>query len=67
MPIAVFVKLDNYNGPTFYNTYFVPICLISLACCTAENCERQQVPLKLTLVVTIYKSDGLTIQKTIVD
>ena len=42
------MKFDNHNEPTFYNADLVVIVPVSLASCTAENCELQQVPLKLT-------------------
>ena len=61
------MKLDNYNGSTFYNTDLVPICPVNLASCTVENCKRRQVPLKLSWAVTIHKFQGLTIHNTFVD
>ena len=61
------MKFDNYNRPTFYNTDLVSICPVSLASCTVETCECQQVPLNLSWVVTIQKFQGLTVQITVVD
>ena len=37
LPIAVLVKFDNYNGPTFYNVDLIPICPVSLVSCAAES------------------------------
>ena len=37
LPIAVLVKFDNYNGPTFYNVDLIPICPVSLASCAAKR------------------------------
>ena len=37
LPIAVLVKFDNYNGPTFYNVDLIPIYPVNLVSCAAER------------------------------
>ena len=61
------IKFDLYLGPTFKNTDLVPIVPISSVSSSGDNHERQQIPMKLSLAITIHKSQGLTIPKAIVD
>ena len=67
LPIVVLVILGDYNGPIFYNTGIAQICPVRLVSCTVENYECQQVPLKLSWVVTIQKYQVLTLEKTVVN
>lgn len=67
LPIVVLVILGDYNGPIFYNTGIAQICPVRLVSCTVENYECQQVPLKLSWVVTIQKYQVLTLEETVVN
>ena len=48
LPVEALVKFDNCNGSTFYNTDLVLTCPVNLESCSVENCECQQMPLKIT-------------------
>ena len=67
LPLAVMVKFDKYTGPTLYNGT-VPITPIrrTWSNCGVQ-CSRLQLPLKLAWAVTIHKSQGLTLDKVVVD
>lgn len=41
--------------------------LVSLLSSTGQNLEHQKVPLKLSWAMKIYKSQGLTLPRTIVN
>ena len=67
LPIAVMVHFDSYSGPTLHDST-VPITPLHRTWSSSEGqCSRLQLPLKLAWAVTIHKSQGLTLDKVVID
>ena len=65
--LAVMVQFDSYTGPTLHDGT-VPITPLRRTwSALGAQCSRLQLPLKLAWAVTIHKSQGLTLNKVVID
>ena len=67
LPLAVMVRFDHYSGPALHDGT-VPITPLRRTWHNSGvQCSRLQLPLKLAWAVTIHKSQGLTLNKVVID
>lgn len=67
LPLAVMVKFDHYSGPTLHDGTVSTSPLQRTWSNAGVQCSRLQLPLKLVWAVTLHKSQGLTLDKVVID
>lgn len=67
MPLCLLVKFEKYSGPTLYEDSIPIIPVTSSFKRQGTSCTRKQFPVMLGYAVSIHRSQGITIDKAIVD
>lgn len=68
LPLVVMIKSDNYRGPCWPGTNLFPLAAITkYFVLKGESCSRTQFPVTLSCAVSIHKSQGLTMDRVVVD
>ena len=67
LPVAVIVKFDCYSGPALHDCSVPIVPLRRTWLHSGTACSRLQLPLKLAWAVTIHKTQGLTLDKVVID
>jgi ATP-dependent DNA helicase PIF1 len=70
LPFTILIQFDEYSGPVFpgCNAGIVPVFTeLNQFNYKSAPCTQMQFPLHLTYAITIYKSQGLTLSKVVLN
>jgi hypothetical protein len=71
LPVAIMLKMLNYDGPYFPNTDMVPINPVKQSIKqvgrTNKQASRRMFPLMMAEAVTVHKCQGMTLNKAVLD
>jgi ATP-dependent DNA helicase PIF1 len=68
MPTAIMVEVDDYDGPKFPGTNYVPIFPVTRRFeYKKRDCSRTNFPLRLAYAITVHKAQGLTLKQVVLN
>jgi ATP-dependent DNA helicase PIF1 len=68
MPTAIMVEVDDYDGPNFPGTNYIPIFPVTRRF-EYKKCDysRTNFPLRLAYAITVHKAQGLTLKQVVLN
>jgi ATP-dependent exoDNAse (exonuclease V) alpha subunit len=68
MPTAIMVEVDDYEGPKFPGTNYIPIFPVTRRFeYKKRDCSRTNFPLRPAYAITVHKAQGLTLRKVVLN
>jgi ATP-dependent DNA helicase PIF1 len=68
MPTAIMVEVDDYEGPKFPGTNYIPIFPVTRRFeYKKRDCSRTNFPLRPAYAITVHKSQGLTLKQVVLN
>ncbi|KAK9311748.1 ATP-dependent DNA helicase [Lipomyces starkeyi] len=68
MPTAIMVEVDDYGGPKFPGTNYIPIFPVTRRFeYKKSDCSRTNFPLRLAYAITVHKAQGLKLKQVVLN